>query len=42
MVPEDVQAVLPAVVGHRLTLRDDLNAAAEVIANGLIELVKLP
>jgi len=41
-VPEDVQAVLAAVVGHRLSFRDDAHAGSERIAEELIRNVKLP
>ncbi len=37
VIPEDVQAVLTAVVGHRLHLREDSHASAEAAANLLIE-----
>jgi len=40
-LPEDVQAVLPAVVGHRLQLRDDWLPAKEVGLR-LIESVPIP
>jgi MoxR-like ATPase len=42
VLPEDVQAVLPAVVGHRLqALRED-DTGAGPVADGLIEAVPIP
>jgi MoxR-like ATPase len=40
--PEDVQAVLPAVAGHRLRSADDAPVTAEQLARRLIEAVALP
>ncbi len=43
VVPEDVQAVLPAVVGHRLQLADDLaQDPPAVLAQRLLEAVAIP
>ncbi len=39
-VPEDVQAVLAAVVGHRLSFTDDANATSEALAEALLDNVK--
>jgi MoxR-like ATPase len=36
VIPEDVPAVLTAVVGHRLSLKNDANATGEAVANVLI------
>ncbi|WP_079433047.1 MoxR family ATPase [Zoogloea sp. LCSB751] len=40
--PEDVQAVLPAVAGHRLRAADDAAQTAEQLTRRLIEAVPLP
>ena len=43
VLPEDVQAVLPGVVGHRLRPADEAaRSDAETIAATLIEAVPLP
>lgn len=43
VLPEDVQAVLPGVVSHRLHLRDDDSQPALVsVSQGLIESVAIP
>jgi len=41
VVPEDVQAVLTSVVGHRLSLKNDANAASEAVASVLMENVDI-
>lgn len=41
VLPEDVQAVLPAVAGHRLRASGDTPASPDDLANGLIEAVPL-
>lgn len=41
VVPEDVQAVLSAVVGHRLSLKNDANASSEAVADVLMENVEI-
>ncbi len=41
VVPEDVQAVLTAVVGHRLRLKNDANASGEAVADLLMENVDI-
>ncbi|MDH3713718.1 MAG: AAA family ATPase [Gammaproteobacteria bacterium] len=41
VIPEDVQSVLTAVVGHRLSLKNDANATSEAVANLLIENVDI-
>ncbi|MDH3453427.1 MAG: MoxR family ATPase, partial [Gammaproteobacteria bacterium] len=41
VVPEDVQAVLTAVVGHRLSLKNDANATGDAVADVLIENVDI-
>ncbi len=41
VIPEDVQAVLTAVVGHRLNLKEDSNASPESAANLLMENVDI-
>ena len=42
VLPEDVQAVLPPVVGHRLRPADDADAAAFQPAQHLVESVTIP
>ena len=42
VLPEDVQAVLPAVAGHRLRAADDAPQPPEALARRLIEAVPLP
>jgi MoxR-like ATPase len=42
VLPEDIQAVLPGVAGHRLRLVNGGFVAAETIARALIEAVPLP
>jgi MoxR-like ATPase len=43
VLPEDVQAVLPAVVGHRLKPRDETNAAnAKEIGQAVLQAVAVP
>jgi hypothetical protein len=42
-LPEDVQAVLPGVIGHRLKPTDDTaRTDVEAVAAALIEAVPLP
>ena len=41
VLPEDVQAVLPAVAGHRLRASGDTPASPDDLANGQIEAVPL-
>jgi hypothetical protein len=42
VMPEDVQAVFPAVVGHRLELRDSSGSGAgDVVAGELIRSVSI-
>ena len=43
VLPEDLQAVLPAVVGHRLRLRDTSDAKSPVeVAAALLKSVPIP
>ncbi|HZF25118.1 MAG TPA: AAA family ATPase [Steroidobacteraceae bacterium] len=42
VLPEDVQAVLPAVVGHRLRVAGDSGAAPQTIGRDIIESVPIP
>jgi hypothetical protein len=42
VLPEDIQAVLPGVAGHRLRQVNGGLVAAETIARTLIEAVPLP
>ncbi len=43
VLPEDVQAIVPAVVGHRLFIaRDNLRINGATVANQLIEAVPIP
>jgi len=41
VIPEDVQAVLTSVVGHRLSLKNDANATSEAVASVLMENVDI-
>jgi MoxR-like ATPase len=43
VLPEDIQAVLPGVIGHRLKPTDDTaRTDVEAVAAALIEAVPLP
>ncbi|MCC6202535.1 MAG: AAA family ATPase [Gammaproteobacteria bacterium] len=42
VLPEDVQAVLPGVVGHRLRARDDLPVADTRLSDSLLAAVPIP
>ena len=41
-LPEDVQAVLPAVVNHRLQLEQDVSDSGKGMAQELLEAVAIP
>jgi len=43
VLPEDVQAIVPAVVGHRLYIaRDNVRINGAAVAEQLIEAVPIP
>jgi MoxR-like ATPase len=42
VIPDDVQAVLPGVVGHRLRARDDVPAADASLIDSLLAAVPIP
>lgn len=42
VLPEDVQAIAPAVIGHRLQASDHANESGETLANDLLRSVPIP